>query len=111
MYCAVDSSVSQHLGKSSAAQEGACRQEELQLGSPDSQNHAASYRMEVSAPGSLLLQTPSRRFDVFSARFLTVCCDEAVLENACTSARVGESSGISFQMNFGILEFKWVLSV
>lgn len=33
------------------------RQEELELGSPDSQNHAAFYSMEVSAPGSLLLHT------------------------------------------------------
>lgn len=48
---------------------------------------------------------------MFSARFLTVCCDEVVLENACTSARVGESSGISFQINLGILEFEGVLSV
>lgn len=111
LYCAVDSSVSQHLGKSSTAQEGACRQEELELGSLDSQDHAASCSMEVSALVVCCYRQPSRRFDVFYACFLTVCCDEVVLENACTPAKVRESSGISFQMNLGILEFMWVLSV
>lgn len=32
---------------------------------------------------------------MFSAHFLTVHCDEVVLENACTPAKVGESSRIS----------------
>lgn len=109
LYCAVDSSVSQHFRE---ILNSPGRQEELKLGSPDSQTHAASQSMEVSIPGSLLLQTAKQEvWCVLSACFLTVCCDEVVLENTCTPAKIGESSGISFQMNLGILEFEWVLSV